>query len=135
MFAKLRSLLRFDLATLICFVMALNLMVFVNWQTRDAHFHEIALERHNHFLYRPVYEVGWPVRFLKLNGIDKRIVTNSELDRAPRFELMYPACAAICFATALAIAIALTLTFAWIRRECAKTVPEKRRSKPLTPTP
>jgi hypothetical protein len=135
MFAKLRNLLRFDLATLICFVMALNFMVFVNWQTRHAYFVEFELSRRNHILYRPTYDVGWPAPFLQLNGIKERKVTNTLADRIPLVEVISWKNAAWTVAVNVLIAVFITAMLGWLRKQFLVKPTVRGRGTSAAPTP
>lgn len=136
MFAKLRPFLRFDLATLICFVLALNFMVFVNWQTRSGRFVVLDTAKDDRVVYRPTYWVGWPLKFLRLNGIKERKVTNTEADRAPLVEVTSWKNAVLTVGVNVLIAFFATAILTWLLRQFrSRPATAKRGVKTVAPTP
>lgn len=83
-----KRLFRFDLGMLVCFILAINFMVYANWQLREGYRVVVETDNEKRVVLRPKYEVGWPWHFLKLNGIQKRLQTNTPADSEPMVEVM-----------------------------------------------
>jgi hypothetical protein len=129
--------LRFDLATLLCFVLALNFMIFANWQARFGYFDEHPGTKPHSILWRPAYDVGWPWPFLRISGMKDRIVTHTALDNEPLVTLSSPVNAVASITVNLVTALLITWAFVWLRIQIMRPRAIRRRDqsiKPAAPT-
>lgn len=112
---RLRGLFRFDLATFMSFVMALNFVIFVNWQLRVTDFYEVRDKDQTAF--RAIYIVGIPAPFLKLNGIKQRMFSSSSVEIKPVVQVLSFESAMISIGFNLALTLLLTGAILTVRQE------------------
>lgn len=103
--------LRFDLGTLVCFILAINFMLFANWQLRHGYRVVVETNEEKRVVLRPKYEVGWPWNFVRLNGIQKRVMTNTAADSEPMVEIMSWPDAAKTLSVNAVLVVVLTILF------------------------
>lgn len=134
---KRRGRFRFDLGTLLSFILAINFMLYANWQLRDGYRVVVETNQEKRVVLRPKYEVGWPWRFIKLNGIQKRVVTNTQADSEPIIEIISWTEGAKTIAVNILLVGVLTLLFVWLKSaliaERTRRAPAQRTMKKIPP--
>lgn len=132
-----RRLLRFDLSMLICFIVAVNLAVFANWQLRTGTRSVLRTTNENRVVLRPSYTIGWPEPFLRLNGIQSRLQTHTSADNDPYVEVLSWSAAVKTILVNLGLVCLTTLLLMKLKSalfaERTRTAPGHRASKKIPP--
>lgn len=128
---------RFDLGTLLCFILALNFMLYANWQLRHGYRVVVETSVEKRVVLRPKYEVGWPWHFIKLNGIQKRVTTNTEADNEPIIEILSWSDAVKTLSVNAVLVGVLTILFVWLKSalfaERTRRAPAQRQLRKIPP--
>jgi len=132
-----KRVFRFDLGTLVCFILAINFILYANWQLRHGYRVVVETSEEKRVVLRPKYEVGWPWRFIKLNGIQKRVMTNTAADSEPMIEIMsWPDAVKTLTVNVLLVGV-LTILFVWLKAalfaERTRRAPAQRTLRKIPP--
>lgn len=132
-----KRLFRFDLGMLVCFILAVNFMAYVNWQLRDGYRVVVDTDNEKRVVLRPKYEVGWPWHFLKLNGIQKRVQTHTQADSEPIVEVMSWTDGALTLGVNFLLVCVLTILFVGLKSalfaERTRRAPARLSNKKIRP--
>jgi hypothetical protein len=111
----LRDLFRFNLSTLLCVVLATNLVIYMNFLTKQPYFAYVyegpsqRVRSGENYTRVTHYQVGWPVHFL---SIEKQKVGMSPAQK-PIFQRTYTLISWQAAATTAAASLALIAIYTW----------------------
>jgi hypothetical protein len=112
----LRDLFRFNLSTLLCMVLATNLVIYMNFLTKQPYFAYVyegpsqRVRSGENYTRVTHYQVGWPVRFL---SIEKQKIGMSPTQK-PVFERTYTLISWQSAASTAAASLALIAIYSWV---------------------
>ena len=112
---SVRNLFRFNLSTLLCMVLAMNLVIYVNFLTKQPYYHYVyegpseRVRDGENYTRVTHYLVGWPVGFL---SIEKHKIGTTAAKR-PIFKRTYSLVTWKAFAQTAAVSVALVAIYTW----------------------